>query len=90
MKKLLEQMRVKEAELDVYQEATEFWLEGETPNHEKSEHYEKLADDTYEELYKLFDLAAEKIVSITAGQIDKITAMRMVRCKRAEVERIFA
>lgn len=89
MKEILEKLRKKEAEHEVYQEAVEYWIELPEPNYEKAEHYDKLADDTYEEVYNLFQQAADRIVSITSGQIDKITAMRLMRVKRDVVERLF-
>lgn len=89
MKEILEKLRRKEAEMEVYEEAVNYWVELPVPDYEKVEHYEKLADDTYEEVYNLFQQAADRIVSITAGQIDKITAMRMMRVKRDVVERLF-
>lgn len=89
MKEILEKLRKKEAELEVYQEAIEYWTEIPEPDQERIEHYERLADDIYEEVYNLFQQASDRIVSITAGNIDKITAMRMMRTKRSDVERIF-
>lgn len=89
MKEILRKLRRKEEEMEVYEEAMNYWAELPDPDHEKIEHYEKLADDTYEEVYNLFQQAADRIVSITAGQIDKITAMKMMRLKRNEIERMF-
>lgn len=89
MKEILKKLRKKEAEMEVYEEAVDYWTELPVPDHEKAEHYEKLADDTYEEVYNLLQQAADRIVSITAGQIDKITAMKMMRLKRNEIEKMF-
>lgn len=89
MKEILIKLRRKEAEMEVYEEAVNYWAEFPDPDYEKIEHYEKLADDTYEEVYDLFQQAADRIVSITAGQIDKITAMKMIRLKRNEIEKMF-
>lgn len=89
MKAILEELRKKEAEMEVYEEAVDYWANLPEPDLEKADYYENLADDTYEEVYNLFQQAADRIVSITAGKIDKITAMRMMRVKRNEVERIF-
>lgn len=77
------------SEMDKAQEQTEYWLENEHFDLEKSARFEREADDIYERLYKLINQAAEKIVSITYGQINKFTAMEMLRCRRSEVERIF-
>lgn len=89
MKELLERLRKKEAELAVYQEAIDYWTELPEPDYEMAEHYEGLSDSVYEEVYALCQQAADRIVSITAGQIDKITAMKMMRLKRNEIERMF-
>lgn len=89
MRNLLEKIRALEGEMDKAQEQTEYWLENEHFDLEKSVRFEREADDIYESLYKLFNQAAEKIVSLTSGQIDKVTAMAMIRCRRSEVERIF-
>ena len=75
--------------MDMYEEAVDYWLNIPEPDQKKADYYEGLADDTYEEVYSLFQQAADRIVSITSGQIDKITAMRLMRVKRNEVERIF-
>lgn len=36
------------------------------------------------EMDKVQDQATDKIVSITSGQIDKVTAMKMIRCRHTE------
>lgn len=90
MKVLLNKMQIMEQKLELAQQQSEYWLEEEHFNEEKSEKFEQEADVIYEELYQLFNQAAEKIISITAGQIDKSTAMSMIRCRRSDVERIFA
>ena len=90
MKDLLNKMQAMENEMEEAQNQSEYWLEDEHFNEEKSDKFEKEADAIYEELYILFDQAADKIVNITSGQIDKVTAMTMIRCRRSEVERIFS
>ena len=89
MKELLNKMQIMENEMELAQQQSEYWLEEEHFNEEKSEKFEQEADLIYEELYSLFNKAAEKIVSITSGQIDKAMAMSMIRCRRSELERIF-
>lgn len=89
MKEILEKLRDKEATMEMYEKTIDYWLNSPEPNQEKADYYERLADDTYEEVYSLFQQAADRIVSITSGQIDKITAMRMMRVKRDVVERLF-
>lgn len=89
MKEILKKLRDREAALEMYEEAVDYWLNIPEPDQKKADYYEGLADDTYEEVYSLFQQAADRIVSITSGQIDKITAMRLMRVKRNEVERIF-
>ena len=90
MKDLLNKMKAMENEMEEAQNQSEYWLEDEHFNEEKSDKFEKEADAIYEELYILFDQAADRIVNITSGQIDKVTAMTMIRCRRSEVERIFS
>ena len=46
------------------------------------------ADRLYEEVYKLSNQVADFIVNLTSGQIDKVTAMLMMRQRRSDVERI--
>lgn len=90
MKDLLKRMDILEHEMEKAQEQSEYWIEEEHFDEEKSELFEQKADEIYKSLYKLFDQAADKIVSITSGRIDKGTAMVMIRRKRSEVARIFA
>lgn len=89
MKEILKRLREKEAGMEMYEEAVDYWLNSPEPNQEKVDYYEGLVDDTYEEVYSLFQQAADRLVSITSGQIDKITAMRLMRAKRDVVERLF-
>lgn len=90
MKELLRKIKVLEKEMDKAQDQSEYWLEDEHFDLEKSERFEKEADAIYERLYKLLNQTADRIVSITSGQVDKVTAMTMIRCRRSEIERIFA
>ena len=90
MKELLRKIKVLEKEMDKAQDQSEYWLENEHFDLEKSERFEKEADAIYERLYKLLNQTADRIVSITSGQVDKVTAMTMIRCRRSEIERIFA
>ena len=42
----------------------------------------------YQEVYKMHNQVADFIVNLTSGQIDKVTAMLMMRQRRSDVERI--
>lgn len=90
MRDLLNKMQVMENEMELAHQQSDYWMEEEHFDEEKSMRFEQEADVIYEELYRIFDKAAEKIVSITSGQINKAMAMTMIRCRRSEVERIFA
>lgn len=90
MKEMLKKMQELESQMDMVQQEADYWLEDEHFDEAKSNGLEEEADTIYEVLYQLFDKAAEKIVSITSGQIDKVTAMKMIRCRRSEIERLFA
>lgn len=90
MRDLMEKIRALENEMDKVQDQAEYWTEEAHFDIEKSDRFEQEADVIYESLHKLFNQAADRIVSITSGQIDKVTAMKMIRCRRSEVERIFA
>lgn len=90
MKELLHKIRVMENEMKEAETKSDYWLEEEHFDKAKAGEYESKADEIYERLYKVFDQAADKIVNITAGQIDKAMAMKMIRCRRDDVERIFA
>ena len=46
------------------------------------------SDRLYQEVYKMHNQVADLIVNLTSGQVDKVTAMMMMRQKRSEVERI--
>lgn len=90
MKELLKQIQILESEMNIAQQQSDYWLEEEHFDAEKSESFELEADEIYERLYRLFEQAADKIVSITSGQIEKSMARAMLHSRRSEVERIFA
>lgn len=90
MKELLEKMSRMEQEMEELETHADYWMADEHFDEEKADEYERRADEIYERLYRLFDQAAENIVRITSGQIDKVMAMTMIRSRRSEVERIFA
>ncbi len=89
MKELLMQIDEMEQELNKVQEQAEYWLAEEHYDEIKSEQYEQEGDSIYEKLYALIENAADQIVSITSGRIDKKTARVMLRTKRTELERLF-
>lgn len=90
MKELLKKIQEMEEQMNEFQQKADYWLEDEHFDKAMSNGLEKEADRIYESLYRLFDKAAENIVRITSGQVDKVTAMTMLRCRRSEVEEIFA
>lgn len=88
MKEVLKKLRALEAEMEEAENQSEYWMEEEHLDMEKSDSYEVEADRLYEEVYKLSNQAADFIVSLTSGQIDKVMAMTMMRQRREDVERI--
>lgn len=90
MKELLHRIKEMENEIDGIEQKIDYWMSEDHFNETKVEQYEQQSDEVYERLYRVFDQAASMIVSITAGQVDKITAMSMIRSRRSDVERIFA
>ena len=90
MKDVLERLRAKEAEMEEAENQSEYWIQEEHLDLEKSDLYEAEEDRLYQEVYKLHDQIADFIVSFTSGQIDKVTAMLMMRQRRSDVERILA
>lgn len=90
MKDVLERLRAKEAEMEEAENQSEYWIQEEHLDLEKSDLYEAEADRLYQEVYKLHDQISDFIVSLTSGQIDKVTAMLMMRQRRSDVERILA
>lgn len=89
MKELLMKIDEMEQELNKVQEQAEYWLTEEHYDEVKSEQYEQEGDSIYEKLYALIENAADQIVSITSGRVDKKTARVMLRTKRTELERLF-
>lgn len=90
MKELLMQIDEMEQELNKVQEQAEYWLAEEHYDEVKSEQYEQEGDSIYEKLYALIENAADQIVSITSGRIDKKTARVMIRTKKTELKKLFA
>lgn len=88
MKEVLKKLRNLEAETEEAEKQSEYWMQEEHLDMEKSDSYEAEADRLYEEAYKLSNQVADFIVSLTSGQIDKVTAMLMMRQRRSDVERI--
>ena len=72
------------------EQQSEYWTEKEHFDIEKSDKLEIEANSIYERLYQLFGQAAEVIVSVTSGRVDKITARVMIRERRSDTERLFA
>ncbi len=90
MRDLLRKMQIMEQKMEKAEQQSEYWTDEKHFNIEKSSQYEAEADRIYKSLYQLHSKAADMIVSITSGKIDKRVAMEMIRSKRTEVERIFA
>lgn len=88
MKEVLKKLRALEAEMEEAENQSEYWMEEEHLDMEKSDSYEVEADRLYEEVYKLSNQVADFIASLTSGQIDKVMAMTMMRQRREDVERI--
>jgi len=88
MKEVLKKLRALEAEMEEAENQSEYWMEEEHLDMEKSDSYEVEADRLYEEVYKLSNQVEDFIVSLTSGQIDKVMAMTMMRQRREDVERI--
>ena len=82
MKELLKKLREAEERANAADRAYDLDPE----NEEK----EAAFDEAYKEEYRLFMIAAEEIVRISAGQIDIETARAMVQGKRERLEAIFA
>ena len=90
MKKLFDKIWNLELDIAELEEKIDYWMEEEHFDEEKANFYDSQTDKLYEELHKLYDVAAETIVSMTAGQIDKVTAWAMLRTKREKLETLFA
>lgn len=82
MKELLKKLREAEERANAADRAYDLDPE----NEEK----EAAFDEAYKEEYRLFMIAAEEIVRISAGQIDIETARAMVQGKREKLEELFA
>lgn len=88
MKDVLKKLRNLEVEMEEAENQSEYWMQEEHMDMEKSDSYEAETDRLYEEVYKLSNQVAGFIVSFTSGRIDKVTAMLMMRQRRSDVERI--
>lgn len=71
MKEVLKKLRDLEAEMEEAENQSEYWMEEEHLDMEKSNSYEAEADRLYQEVYKMHNQVADFIVSLTSGQIDK-------------------
>lgn len=67
MKEVLKKLRALEAEMEEAENQSEYWMEEEHLDMEKSDSYEVEADRLYEEVYKLSNQVADFIVSLTSG-----------------------
>lgn len=90
MKELLRKIRALEQEMEKAEQQSEYWLQEEHFDMEKSDSFEAEADSIYKSLYQLLNQAAEKIVSATFGRVDMVTARAMIRERRSDIERLFA
>ena len=88
MKEVLKKLRILETEMEEAENQSEYWMEEEHLDMDKSDSYEVEADRLYQEVYKMHNQVADFIVSLTSGRIDKVTAMLMMRQRRLDVERI--
>ena len=88
MKDVLKKLRILEDEMEEAENQSEYWMEEEHLDMDKADSYEAEADRLYQEVYKIHNQVADFIVNLTSGQVDKVTAMMMMRQRRSEVERI--
>ena len=88
MKDVLKKLRILEDEMEEAENQSEYWMEEEHLDMDKADSYEAEADRLYQEVYKIHNQVADFIVNLTSCQVDKVTAMMMIRQKRSEVERI--
>lgn len=88
MKDVLKELRNLETEMEEAENQSEYWMQEEHLDMEKSDSYEAEADRLHEEVYKLSNQVTDFIVSLTSGRIDKVMAMTMMRQRREDVERI--
>ena len=84
----MKKLRILEDEMEEAENQSEYWMEEEHLDMDKADSYEAEADRLYQEVYKIHNQVADFIVNLTSGQVDKVTAMMMIRQKRSEVERI--
>lgn len=89
MKELLKQIELVEQDMNKAQEQVDYWLTVEPFNEDKVEEYEQKGDVLYDKLFDLIEKAADQIVRITSGGVDKQMARVMIRTKRKELERLF-
>lgn len=90
MKDLLRKIRSLEEKMERAEQQSDYWMQEEHFDMEKSNEFEAEADSIYKDLYQMSVQAADRIVRITSGKIDKAMAMTMLRERRSELERIFA
>ena len=88
MKDILKKLRILEDEMEEAENQSEYWMQDEHLDMDKADSYEAEADRLYQEVYKIHNQVADFIVNLTSGQVDKVTAMMMMRQRRSEVERI--
>ena len=88
MKDILKKLRILEDEMEEAENQSEYWMEDEHLDMDKADSYEAEADRLYQEVHKIHNQVADFIVNLTSGQVDKVTAMMMMRQRRSEVERI--
>lgn len=84
----MKKLRILEDEMEEAENQSEYWMEDEHLDMDKADSYEAEADRLYQEVYKIHNQVADFIVNLTSGQVDKVTAMMMMRQRRSEVERI--
>lgn len=70
MKEVLKKLRALETEMEEAENQSEYWMEEEHLDMEKSDNYEAEADRLYQEVYKMHNQVADFIVNLTSGQID--------------------
>ena len=90
MRELLKQIEATEKEMHRAEEQADYWLEDKHFDEVRAGQCEAEADKIYKKLYALTEKAAEKIIGMTFGRIDKKTALAMVNEKRADLKRLFA
>ena len=66
MKEVLKKLRALEAEMEEAENQSEYWMEEEHLDMEKSDNYEAEADRLYQEVYKMHNQVADFIVNLTS------------------------